>query len=270
MRSATIALALAAALASNSQGARAALSQPARSVLTTYLDALEHERYDVAFARLSAAERRYFRSAANFAAVFRADRLRIHQYAIVGSTTVATGTVAIVREEVAFFDHAHQRTSEVRANVRYAIVPTPDGVAVKDPYHPWYAFAPPDATAESHAVRATLRKVSFFTGRVELLVTFENRGDTTVTFLPYGRSVLRDGAARFVPLATKIPGLTDRTLFEGLRLAPNARYTGALTFVTRDRYRPASLALTIAPALLDGADAPFELPLPPVALPATP
>ena len=64
-----------------------------------------------------------------------------------------------------------------------------------------------------------------------MVVTFANLGDNFVTVLPYGKSVLRDdrgGVYRI--LATKNWTVTDKPLFEGVPLAPNAQYTGSLAF----------------------------------------
>ncbi len=243
---------------------KAALTSPERAVLVRYLDALTHERYDAAFALLSAPEQRYFASAKNFATSFSADRLHIDRYRVIGSSTVAhAGTVAIVSEHVRFFDHAKDSVGTLDANVRYGVVPGAHGPAIKDPFHPWHAVAPSGVEIEKDGIRATVRKVSFFTGRVEVIVTFANYGSTPVTVLPYGRTVLRDDAGRsYVPLATKLPGLTDRTLYEGLLLAPSARYTGALTFATVDRFTPKTLGITFAPIVADGGDAPFDLTVP--------
>ncbi len=251
--------------------AAAALPAPAKAILVHYLQALQAERYDAAFALLSSSERAYFGSAENFASVYRADRLTIASFKVLGSmTTSSAGRVAIVNERVRFFDYQHQRDSEVAANVQYAIVPVAGGLAIKDPFHPWRAFAPDAAMVERDGLRATVRKVSFFTGRIEIEVTFANYGTEAVTVLPYGRTVLRDDArTAHVPLATRLGTLTDRTLYEGLRLAPRAQYTGALTFVTVDRYRPKQLSLTIAPVVADGADAPGELELPTIDVPAS-
>jgi hypothetical protein len=89
-----------------------------------------------------------------------------------------------------------------------------------------------------------------------------------VTILPYGRSVLRDDKGNpYRLIETKLPSLTDRNLRLGLLLASGAEYTGALTFFTPDRFAPASLSLTIAPMLRDGADAPFEVQLPSIPIP---
>ena len=243
--------------------ARAALPAPKRAALARYLDALRAGNYAAAFASLSSQEKRYFLTSANFASIFVADRFKVQSYKIIGSTDQAGATVALVAEHVTFFDHAHQTPGALDAKVPYGIIGEHGGYTIKDPYHPWRALAPGDWSAANAGVRVMVRKISFFTGRVELVMTFENRGDATVTVLPYGRSVLRDDASRVHnPIETKIASLTDKTLYMGLRLAPNARYTGAMTFFTADRFTPKTLSGTIAPVLADGADAPFELELP--------
>jgi hypothetical protein len=248
--------------------ARAALSTAERVVLSAYLDALAHGRYSSAFALLSADERRYYGTVENLASVYDADRFRILRYRILGSETTAKGTVAVVSEHVSFVDHAHESPATADAKVPYAIVRGPNGPVIRDPGHPWRAIAPAGFVAEAGGVRATVRKISFFTGRIELVVNFQNRGDSVVTLLPYGRSVLRDAKGVVMrPIATRLPGLTDRTLFEGLRLPSSGEYTGFLTFDTPDRFRPASLQLSLAPALADGGDAPFELDFPAFSLP---
>jgi hypothetical protein len=248
--------------------ARGALTTAERVVLSAYLDALAHGRYSSAFALLSADERRYYGTVENLASVYDADRFRILRYRILGSEAAAKGTVAVVSERVSFLDHAHEAPATADAKVPYAIVPGPNGPVIRDPGHPWRAIAPTGFVAEAGGVRATVRKISFFTGRIELVVNFQNRGDSVVTLLPYGRSVLRDAKGAVMrPIATRLPGLTDRALFEGLRLPSSGEYTGFLTFDTPDRFRPASLQLSLAPALADGADAPFALEFPPFALP---
>ncbi len=267
-----LALATAAGLvAAPFRPAAAALPAQAKAILVSYLQALQSERYAAAFALLSSSERAYFGSSQNFASAYRADRLSIASFKVLGSMASSSASrVAIVNEHVRFFDFSHQRTSELAANVQYAIVPVAGGLAIKDPFHPWRAFVPDGAMVERDGLRATVRKVSFFTGRVELMVTFANYGTEAVTVLPYGRTVLRDDArTAHVPLATRLGSLTDRTLYEGLRLAPRAQYTGALTFVTVDRYMPKQLMLTVAPVVADGADAPAELQLPTIGVPAS-
>jgi hypothetical protein len=237
-------------------------------VLTAYLDALAHGHYASAFALLSDDERRYFRSAANLQSVYDADGFKLLSFRIVGSETTSKGTVALVSERVSFADRAHDAVGSAAVRVPYAIVPGRTGPAIRDPGHPWRAVAPQGAEVSASGLRAIVRKVSFFTGRVELVITFENRGDGAVTVLPYGRSVLRDAKGDvYHPIATRYDSLTDRTLYTGLRLPASGRYTGFLTFATPDRFVPASLRLSLAPALADGADAPFSLDFPAFSLP---
>ena len=96
------------------------------------------------------------------------------------------------------------------------------------------------------------------------MVTFVNLGDNFVTLLPYGKSVLRDdrgGVYRI--LATKDWTITDKPLFQGVRLAPNSQYTGSLAF-TAPRVGDVrrTWSLTLAPALREGADEPFAMTVP--------
>ena len=267
-RAAAFACAALAGLACGSRPAAAALTSRERVILRAYLDALSAGQFGAAFALLSPDERRYFASPDDLASVYRADGLRILGYRILGSETTSKGTVVVVSERVRFIDHAHEREASVTAKVPYAIVAGSNGPVIRDPGHPWRAYAPVGFAGERSGIRATVRKVSFFTGRVELVVNFQNRSSVAVSILPYGRSVLRDEASRpKLPIATNLPALTDRTLYIGLRLPSSGEYTGFLTFATPDRYLPRILRLTIAPALADGADAPFTLDLAPFTVP---
>jgi hypothetical protein len=240
--------------------ALAALSSSQRIVLRAYVDALERGRYASAFALLADDERRYYASPANFASVFEADAFHILDYRILGSEATAKGVVAVVSEHVSFRDHAHQTVGSATAKVPYELVSGSRGLAIRDPGHPWRAFAPTAITADGGGLRATVRKVSFFTGRVEFVITFQNHGDSAITILPYGRSVLRDAKGNvYRPIATKLSTLTDARLYTGLRLPGSGQYTGFMTFATPDRFQPESVRLSLAPALADGADAPFAL-----------
>jgi hypothetical protein len=252
--------------------APAATLRPAqRAALDAYLHALGARRYADAFKLLTNGERRYFGTSENFGSAFAADRLTIGTFRVLRVEPAGSlGAVAVVSENVTFLDHGHQATASATARVAYGLINEGGSVRIKDPYKPWKAFIPSAAaaSAEVEKLRATVRKISFFTGRVELLVTFVNAGEGQVTLLPYGRSVLRDDTGRIYHLIdTKLSGLTDRTLRLGLPLAASAEYTGALTFFTPDRFTPRSLSLSIAPNLRDGDDAPFEIPLPAIPVP---
>jgi hypothetical protein len=247
--------------------AHAALQPAQRALLQQYVGALQAGRFDRAFALLSPDEQRYFRTPANLASIYQADGIKIDGFTIVGSTSDKLGTVAIVSERIEFFDQRRQSPAHATAKVAYGILQGVHGLAIKDPLHPWRALAPHGFAATVNGVNVTVRKVSFFTGRLELVATFANVGATTVTLLPYGRTVLRDQNGKsYPPIASRLAGLTDKTLYTGLRLAPQAEYTGLMSFLTPDRFTPTSLNLTIAPVLADGADAPFEIPLPALAV----
>jgi len=244
------------------------LSAAQKDALDRYIRALGSGNYPAAFALLSSDGRRYFASADNYASVFKADRFKIGRYKVLRTASAGTrGVLVVVSEDIAFFDHAHQSPATATARVDYGLLNEQGAVKVKDPYHPWRVVVPDKATADVDKLRVTVRKISFFTGRVEFIVNFANYGDEAVTLLPYGRSVLHDQSGEAYHLiATKLESLTDRNLYLGLRLAASGQYTGALTFFTPDRFGPKSLSLTTAPQLRDGADAPFSVDLPPIAI----
>jgi hypothetical protein len=217
---------------------------------------------------LAKPERAYFGTAANYASAYLADHIKLQSYRLVSTTRTAQGTVALVTETLAAFSYKAQASATVKSTFAYGIVSSDGALGIKDPYHPWRAIVPHGWDATVAGVTVIVRKLSFYTGRIELLLTFQNRGDATVTILPYGRSVIRDGAGTVhQPIETKLPGLTDGQLYTGVRLAPGAQFTGAMTFFTRDRFAPQTLSGTIAPLLTDGADAPFALELPDFSVP---
>ncbi|MGH7729404.1 MAG: hypothetical protein ACREM2_11550 [Vulcanimicrobiaceae bacterium] len=270
-RSRLLAAVAAAASALLPLAAGAALSPPAKAMLGRYLAALEARDYAAAFALLSADERRYYGTPAHFASIFTADQLAISHARIVGSVPdPPRGTLAIVLERVGFLDHANGARGSATVKVVYGVLTSAAGLRIHDPGHPWMAFdpSPAVAAAENAGIRAVVRKLSFFTGRVEAVVTFENRAATTVTLLPLGRSTMRDQLGRsFAPIDVLLPALTDQRLKLGVRLAPQKEYTGFLDFATAARFAPRSLAFSFGPLLFDGGDAPFDVAVGPFEVP---
>jgi hypothetical protein len=251
--------------------APAALSAAQRQALDRYLDALGAGRYAEAFRLLAAEEQRYFGNADNFASVYQGDRVKIGQHKVLKVEIIPKrGAFVIVSERVTFYDYIHSAPVTATARVDYGLVGESGSVRVKDPSHPWRTVIPVNAKAEVDKLVVTVRKVSFFSGTVEIVLSFANLGDETVTLLPYGRSVLRDQSGTVYQLVeTKLSSLTDKSLYEGLRLAASGQYTGALTFfssppgnATPPRFTPKSLNLTVGPQLRDGADQPFSVDLP--------
>ncbi|MBD5604505.1 MAG: hypothetical protein IAI48_05380 [Candidatus Eremiobacteraeota bacterium] len=243
--------------------AGAAISTADRRVLEAYLDAIERERYASAFTLLAAKDRRYFGSAIHFASVFTADAFSLAGYRIVRSQATSLGTVALVAERISFRDAAHDARANAAANVPYGIVRSEGRAAIHDPGHPWRASRAEHLGAGTGGVRISVRKVSFFTGRVEMVLTFENASAAAVTILPYALSRLIDDRGRsYRPLATRSRALTDATLYVGLKLPAGARYTGFIAFETPERFEPGSLRATVGPALAAGSSAPFTIALP--------
>jgi hypothetical protein len=228
-----------------------------------YVDALRTGNYDIAFALLTDEERTYYGTAAAYRSVFDADGYTLLSATVVGARGDDRGRVYFVRERIAFVDHANDARREIDATIPLGILPEHGALHVKDPGKPYRAFASV-STIDVSGLRVTVKKVDFYPDRIDVVVTFVNVGDNFVTLLPYGKSVLRDdrgGVYRI--LATKNWTVTDKRLYEGVPLAPNSRYTGSLAF-TAPRLGDVkrSWSLTVAPALRDGADAPFDVTVP--------
>ena len=269
MRHALVALIIGASVAPCAAFSATSRTADEKTIVTHYLSALAHRKYDDAYRLLIDKERQYYRSPANFASIFTTDDLHIATYKIVGSKDAGSlGSVWLVRENVSFLDHAHQTHGTATVTVPYGVIVSGSSYRIKDPFHPWKAIRPSGAETVSGGLRVTIRKLSFFPDRIEALLTFANVTNGFVTLLPYGRSVLRDESGRvYHPIATRSPALTDKPLYLGLRLASSAQYTGAINFGVSSSHQPRRLQLTLAPMLRDGADAPFEVALPAVDVP---
>ena len=234
------------------------------TVVRRYVDALRDGRFDRAFALLSADERAYFGDAAAFAGVFAADGYALKRSTILGARGDDRARVYFVRERIAYVDHADDAHRELDATVPIGVVRERGTPRIKDPGKPYRAFACA-SSADASGLRVTVKKVDFYPDRIDVVLTFTNAGDGFVTVLPYGRSVLRDargGVYRLI--AGKDWTITDKRLYEGVPLAPDAQYTGSMAFATAQRFREADRgwSLTVAPALRDGSDAPFDVIVP--------
>ncbi len=232
-----------------------------RAVVLHYLADLRDDRYSDAYRLLESAGKAYFREPDNFRSVYRADAYRILAFAPLRARgDDRRGRVFFMRETARFRDHAHDVDLRVTATVPIGAVFDRGGWKVKDPGHPWRAFAS-RASGAASGLRVTVKKVSFFARRIETVVTIANLGSGFVTVLAYGKSILHDAAG--VPyrvIETRDWSVTDKTLFEGLRLAPDAQYTGFLNFACQrldDAQR--SFVLSIRPMLADGSNTPFGI-----------
>jgi hypothetical protein len=228
-----------------------------------YVDALRAGRFDEAFALLADDERKYFGDAAAYRSVFDADGYALEAAKVVGARGNDRGRVYFVRERIAYVDHANDKRRTLDATVPLGVLPEHGVLHVKDPGKPYRAFASA-STANVSALRVTVKKMDFYPDRIDVVVTFENTGEGFVTLLPYGKSVLRDDRGGVYRIfSTKDWSVTDKRLFQGVPLAPNSRYTGSLAFTApRLGELKRTWTLTIAPALRDGADAPFEVTVP--------
>ena len=230
------------------------------ALVQRYVDAQRAGRYADAYALLTDGERAYFGDADAYRSVFAADGIVLREARILGARGDERGRVFFVRERIAFVDHAHDAQREIEAVVPIGVLGERGALRIKDPGKPYRAFAA-SATSSAGGLRATVKKVDFYPDRIDVVITFVNLGANFVTLLPYGKSVLRDDKGGIYRIAaSKDWAITDKPLFEGVPLAPNAQYTGSLAFAA-PRIGPGKRAwsLTIAPALREGGDTPFDL-----------
>jgi hypothetical protein len=233
------------------------------AVVQRYLDALHGAHFADAFALLADDERRYFGDAAAFRSVFDADAYALLGANIVSSSGDARGRVYFVRERIGFIDHASDAHHILEATVPLGVLSEHGRLHIKDPGKPYRAFAP-SASVTASDLRVTVKKVDFFPNRIDVIATFANVGDEMVTILPYNKSVLRDDRGNvYRTLAIRNWAITDKQLFLGVPLAPNAEYTGSLAFsAPRVDAAKRSWSLVVSPALRAGADAPFDVTIP--------
>jgi hypothetical protein len=240
---------------------------PARNAQTVivqkYVDALKAGDYAGAFALLTDDLRRYYGDAGAYRSVFQADGYVLERATIVGARGDDRGRVYFVRESLGYVDHASDKRRQLTAVIPLGVLPEHGALHVKDPGKPYRAFASSSAV-DASGLHVTVKKVDFYPDRIDVVVTFVNTGDNYVTLLPYGRSVLRDDRGGVYRIfATKDWTVTDKRLFEGVPLPPGAEYTGSLAFAaSRFGDVKRSWTLTVAPALREGADAPFDVTVP--------
>ena len=264
------AVAFAALLVPAVAGAAVPPQGKAVDVALAYVRALEAGDYAKAYSMLARSAQRYFGSFENYASVWKADRFSgSHATAL---TVAAHGEAQFVtiRQEISYFNQGTQRQAHGRITTGYAVVDDAGSYRIDDGGHPYRSLVASAVEADRGGAKVILRELAFYPRRIEATVTFENDSPTFVTFLPYGRSVVRDGATTYHPLQTRDWLLTDRQLFLGLRLAPNARYTGQLNFLVPGRLdqRARRLTLDVGPALPQGADAPEHFTLPAIDVPS--
>lgn len=248
----------------------AAPSGPAVQATLAYVRALGSGDYAKAYAMLTPSAQRYFGNLPNFASVWISDRFSCGRVQALHVQTGRGAQIVTIREQIGYFNYGTQRRAHGTITTSYAVLHEHGRYRIDDGGHPYRSFVPSGITAQHRGIKVTVRELAFYARRLEVTLTFENDGQGFVTFLPYGRSFVRDGGAVYHPLRTRDWLLTDRQLFLGLRLAADARYTGQLNFLVDRRLddRVRSLALVVAPAVGEGAERPEEFDLPPIDVPA--
>jgi hypothetical protein len=250
--------------------AAATLSADQTRALDAYLGAIQAKHYGAAFALLTKGQQAYFKNERNFASIFIADRWDLHSFKVVQVPESRDGSaVARVMENVTVLDPAHQVPVRVSLPVLYGILSEGGSYRINDRFHPWKSYAPANASATKDHFTVTVRKVSYYKDRLELVVTFANTGEGLVTVFPYGRSGLHDEQQRpYALVDSSAAARIDNELFLGLRLPIGAQYTGVLAFLLPPEAGAASrLDLSVGPVLREGEDEPFSVALPTISLP---
>jgi hypothetical protein len=258
------------ALWTPARAAAAPPSGPAVDTAIAYARAVGSSNYAQAYGMLTSTMQRYFGSLRSYESVFTAERFSAIAPSAVRVQASKNAQIVTVRESIQYLNHGTQQLGRGRLELRYRIVREGNAYRVDDEGHPYRSYVPSGpAAVDRNGVKIIVRELAFYPRRIELALTFENDGNAFITFLPYGRTLLREGSNVYRPLETRNWLLTDRRLFLGLRLAPNARYTGQIDFLTPGRLddRARSYDLTVAPALPEGADEPIEFVLPAIAVP---
>ena len=243
---------------------------PAVAVALAYARAAGSGDYARAYGLLSHDMQRYFGNLNNYASVWQAEHFGASDVKALRLTEAKGTYLVTVQENVTYLNHGTQAQGHGKLTLGYLVVHESGAYRVVDSGHPYRSFVPQDCVLDRSGVRVIVRELAFYPRRIELTLTFENGGAGFITFLPYGRTLLRDQFSAYHPLVTRNWLLTDRRLFLGLRLAPDARYTGQIDFLTSGRLddRERTFALTVAPALPEGAERPEEFALPPIAVAA--
>lgn len=248
----------------------AARAGSAGDVALAYVRALGSGDYAKAYGLLAADSQRYFGNLDNYRSVWTCERFSATRAQALKVSPAPGGTIVTLREQIAYFNHGTQRMAHGTITAPYLVIRERGSYRVLDGGHPYRSFVPNGAiAADANGARIIVRELAFYPRRIEVTLTFENDSNGFVTFLPYGRTLLTDGTARYHPLATRDWLLTDRQLFLGLRLAADARYTGQINFAVSRRAGdgPHTFALVVAPALAAGAERPEEFRLPPIIVP---
>jgi hypothetical protein len=248
----------------------ASLDDAQHRALGAYLSALSRADFAAAYGMLAPADQRYFRNVSNFASVFRADHFALRSFTIEPAAVSAPqGAVASVQEKIDVMDPVHQTLVTLSIPAHYGIVLDGGVYKIRDYRHPWKSFVPRNATVSAGKLSVTVRKVSFYGDRIEVIATFVNGTDAAATFFPYGRSVIHDESNRvYAAVDSRVAARLDNDLYLGLRLPSSAQYTGVVAFRLADPAAPpARLDITISPVVKEGGDAPLELAVPSIDVP---
>lgn len=255
-----------------SSGVRAdagTIDPDALSAIRAYIGALTKPDASAAYALLTPAQRSYFGREANFASNISTTQYRVVSWSI-SSSRQRNGTLAEVDvlQTVSYLDVSTGESATSTIVEPYFALLTDGRWGVKELAQPWKSYAPRAQAREAGFV-AIVDRVEFYDHRVKVDCTLQNLGSAALQALPLLKSTMTvAGSAAVHALDTADYPLNDQEFFEGVRLYPKHQAVGYINFPLASRADvAASITITIAPVIPDGASAPSAVTVGPISLP---
>jgi hypothetical protein len=248
-------------------GAGPATNPAAVSAVKQYVGALQGPNAEKAFALLTPAQKRYFGNVRNFASNFSATTFRVISYSISKVTMRNAGLAQVdVAEKISYYDIASEQPATADVIEPYFALRNGEHWGVKK-FQPWKSYAPL-TTGRAGGLVVIVDRIEFFDRRMQVDCTFRNLGSKPIQVLPLLKSKLTTSTG-VKTAAMNVPNspLTDRQLFEGLRLYPGHQVVGFMNVELPSRIDADMTAtLVIAPVIEDGASAPITVTVGPIHL----
>lgn len=255
------------ATATAGAGAAPKANPDAVSAVKQYVSALEVPDAEKAFAVLTPAQRRYFGNVRNFASNFSATDYRIVSFSVTNVTMRNADLAQVdVSEKVSYYDIASERAATTDMTEPYFALRNGGRWGVKE-LQPWKSYAP-RASRRVGGLVVIVDRIVFFDRRMKVDCTFRNLGSKPLQVLPLLKSkLITNTGVKSAAISVPDSPLTDRQLFEGIRLYPGHQAVGFMNMALPSRNDVDMKATFVfAPAIEDGARAPFAVTVGPIDL----
>jgi hypothetical protein len=260
-------VAFAVAMTSAGAGGATPTNSAALTAVKQFVGALQGPNTEKAFALLTPAQKRYFGNVRNFASNFSATRFRVISYSF-SKVTMRNADLAQVdvAEKVSYYDIASEQAATADVIEPYFALRNGKRWGVKE-FQPWKSYAP-SATGRAGGLVVIVDRIEFFDRRMQVDCTFRNLGSKPIQVLPLLKSKLTTSTgAKSAAMNVPDSPLTDRQLFEGIRIYPGHQVVGFMNLELPSRIDADMTAtLVIAPVIEDGANAPIAVTVGPIQL----